>query len=199
MEMTKAYGMLDRVIFLRSSLSFDQYMFNTHRVAVIRNSAPIYPRSDLKRALALSCLDLAELPTDYFTKWQDANEELMRMLRHRGVSYGPWTSNSAAATDADFFLGYANMTTNFPHQCDKYLRFLKVEEAADGQITVTAEYYDGTEEDVTKRAEFIPLSGQLTWQNGKVSGNGTYAFRLSTSLPTRTDLTYFVYSLSNCR
>ena len=198
-EMTKAYGMLDRVIFLRSSLSFDQYLFNTHRVAVIRNSAPIYPRTDLKRALALSCLDLAEVPTDYFTQWKDANEDLMRMLRHRGVSYGPWTSNSAADTDAHFYLGYANMTSNFPHQCDKYVRFLKAEEAADGQVTVIAEYYDGTTEDVSARAEFIPLSGLLTWQNGKVSGSGAYAFRLSTSLPTRTDLTYFVYSLSLCR
>ena len=198
-QMTKEYGMLDRVIFLRSNLSMNRHIFNTHRVAVLRNSAPIYPRTDLKRALALSCIDLAEAPTDYFTKWQDANEELMRMLRHRGVAYGPWTTNSAADTDAHFFLNYANFTSNFPHQCDKYLRFLKVEEAATGKITVTAVYYDGTAEDVTSRAEFVPLSGQVTWQGGKVSGSGTYAFRLKTSLPIRTDLTYFVYSLSLSR
>lgn len=198
-QMTKEYGMLDRVLFLQSNLSFDQYIYNTYRAAVMRNSAPVYPRTDIKRALALSCLDLAEVPTDYFTQWKDANEDLMLMLRHRGVSYGPWTSNTAADTDAHFFLGYANLTSNTPHQSDRYVRFLKTETAADGTVTVRCVYYDGTEEDVTDRAQFIPLSGELTWQNGKVSGSGSYAFRLSTSLPTRTDLTYFVYSLSHCR
>ena len=197
-EMTKEYGMLDRVIFLRSNLSMNQHIFNTYRVAILRNSAPIYPRTDLKRALALSCIDLGELPTDYFTRWADANEDLMLMLRHRGVAYGPWTSNTAADTDAHFFLSYANLTTNFPHQCDKYVRFLKVEEN-NGLITVTAVYYDGTVEDVTDRAEFIPLSGTVTYREGRVSGQGSYAFRLKTALPIRNDLTYFVYSLSLCR
>ena len=197
-EMTKEYGMLDRVIFLRSNLSMNQHIFNTYRVAILRNSAPIYPRTDLKRALALSCIDLGELPTDYFTRWADANEDLMLMLRHRGVAYGPWTSNTAADTDAHFFLGYANLTTNFPHQCDKYVRFLKVEEN-NGLITVNAVYYDGTVEDVTDRAEFVPLSGTVTYREGRVSGQGSYAFRLKTALPIRNDLTYFVYSLSLCR
>ena len=197
-EMTKAYGMQDRIIYLSSNLSFDQYMFNTHRVPVLRNSAPIYPRTDLKRALALSCLDLAELPTDYFTQWKDANEDLMRMLRHRGIAYGPWTTGTAADTDTHFFLGYANFTTNVPHQCDKYLRFLQVGET-DGMITVTAVYYDGSTADVTERAEFIPLSGEITYQNGRLIGQGSYAFRLRTSLPIRSDLSYFVYSLAQSR
>ena len=195
-QMTKEYGMLDRVLFLQSNLSFDQYIYNTYRAAVIRNSAPIYPRTDLSRALALSCLDLAELPTDYFTQWKDANEDLMRMLRHRGVAYGPWTSNTAAETDAHFFLGYANITTNTPHQSDHYARFLKTETAADGTVTVRCIYYDGTVEDVTARAEFVPLSGNVTFADGRVSGKGSYAFRLHTSLPIRTDLSYWIYSMA---
>ena len=195
-QMTKEYGMLDRVLFLQSNLSFDQYIYNTYRTAVIRNSAPIYPRTDLSRALALSCLDLAELPTDYFTQWKDANEDLMRMLRHRGVAYGPWTSNTVAETDAHFFLGYANITTNTPHQSDHYARFLKTETAADGTVTVRCIYYDGTVEDVTARAEFVPLSGNVTFADGRVSGKGSYAFRLHTSLPIRTDLSYWIYSIA---
>jgi hypothetical protein len=195
-EMTKAYGMQDRIIYLSSNLSFDQYMFNTHRVPVLRNSAPIYPRTDLKRALALSCIDLAELPTDYFTQWKDANEDLMRMLRHRGVAYGPWTSNTAADTDTHFFLGYANITSNTPHQSDQYVRFLKTETAADGTVTVRCIYYDGTEEDMTAEAEFVCLSGDVTYTEGKISGHGSYAFRLKTALPLRTDLSYWSYSLA---
>ena len=197
-ELTKAYGMQDRVIYLSSNLSFDQYMFNTHRVPVLKNSASVYPRTDLKRALALSCIDLGSLPTDYFTQWKDADVDLMRMLRHRGIAYGPWTTGTAADTDAHFFLGYANFTTNVPHQCDKYLRFLKVDEM-DNRITVTAVYYDGTTADVTAHAEFVPLEGNVSYRNGEVSGQGAYTFRLRTALPIRTDLTYFVYSLSMCR
>jgi glycerophosphoryl diester phosphodiesterase len=197
-ELTKAYGMQDRVIYLSSNLSFDQYMFNTHRVPVLKNSASVYPRTDLKRALALSCIDLGSLPTDYFTQWKDADVDLMRMLRHRGIAYGPWTTGTAADTDTHFFLGYANFTTNVPHQCDKYLRFLKVDEM-DNRITVTAVYYDGTTADVTAHAEFVPLEGNVSYRNGEVSGQGAYTFRLRTALPIHTDLTYFVYSLSMCR
>ena len=197
--LTRAYGMEDRVIYLQSNLSFDQYIYNTYGAPVLRNSAPIYPRTDLKRALALTCIDLADLPTDYFTRWKDANEELMRMLRHRGVAYGPWTTATAEATDADYYLSYANFTSNVPHQCDKYLRFLKVTEGEAGQITVTAVYYDGTTADVTAHAEFVPLEGNVSYRNGEVSGQGAYTFRLRTALPIRTDLTYFVYSLSMCR
>jgi hypothetical protein len=121
------------------------------------------------------------------------------MLRHRGVAYGPWTSNTAADTDAHFFLGYANITSNTPHQSDRYVRFLKTETETDGTVTVRCVYYDGTVEDVTARAEFVPLSGQLTYQNGMVSGSGAYAFRLRTSLPILTDFTYDIYSESNTR
>lgn len=195
-QMTKEYGMLDRVLFLQGNLSFDQYIYNTYRVAVMRNSAPIYPRTDLSRALALSCIDLAELPTDYFTQWKDANEDLMRMLRHRGVAYGPWTSNTAADTDTHFFLGYANITSNTPHQSDQYVRFLKTETAADGTVTVRCIYYDGTVKDMTAEAEFVRLSGDVTYTEGKISGHGSYAFRLKTALPLRTDLSYWSYSLA---
>lgn len=195
-QMTKEYGMLDRVLFLQGNLSFDQYIYNTYRAAVMRNSAPIYPRTDLSRALALSCIDLAELPTDYFTQWKDANEDLMRMLRHRGVAYGPWTSNTAADTDTHFFLGYANITSNTPHQSDQYVRFLKAETAADGTVTVRCIYYDGTVKDVTAEAEFVRLSGDVTYTEGKISGHGSYAFRLKTALPLRTDLSYWSYSLA---
>ena len=197
--LTRAYGMEDRVIYLQSNLSFDQYIYNTYGAPVLRNSAPIYPRTDLKRALALTCIDLADLPTDYFTRWKDANEELMRMLRHRGVAYGPWTTATAEATDADYYLSYANFTSNVPHQCDKYLRFLKVTEGEAGQITVTAVYYDGTTEDVTARAEFVRLAGNVTYANGRIEGQGAYAFRLKTTLPLRTDLSYWICSQAATR
>ena len=198
-KMTAEYGMRDRVIFLQSNLSFDQYIYNTYHAPVLRNSAPIYPRTDLKRALALSCIDLAALPTDYFTQWKDADTSLMRMLRHRGVAYGPWTTNTAEATDADYFLSYANFTSNVPHQCDRYLRFLKVEEQAGGKVTVRAVFYNGETEDVTNRAEFVRLSGNINYTDGRLSGEGAYAFRLKTSLPIRSDLSYWIYSLARER
>jgi hypothetical protein len=69
----------------------------------------------------------------------------------------------------------------------------------DNRITVTAVYYDGTTTDVTAHAEFVPLEGNVSYRNGEVSGQGAYTFRLRTALPIRTDLTYFVYSLSMCR
>ena len=63
-------------------------------------------------------------------------------------------------------------------------------------MTVRCIYYDGTVEDVTARAEFVPLSGNVTFADGRVSGKGNYAFRLHTSLPIRTDLSYWIYSIA---
>ena len=197
--MAKQYGMAERVVLLSMNESFDSYIFNTHRVPLMKNSSTVYPRDDLHRALALSCIDLAKLPTVYATQWKNADEGLLRLLRHRGIPYSPWTSGSAADTDKHYALSYASLTTNYPHQSDKYVRYLKVSEDAAGRITVRCVYYDGTVEDVTARAEFVPLSGRLTYQNGMVSGSGAYAFRLRTSLPILTDFVYDIYSESNIR
>ena len=195
-EIIRQYGLLDRTVFLNSNESVDSYLFHTHRVPLMRNSSTVYPRDDLQRTLALSCIDLAKLPTLYSTTWSNADEGLMRLLRHRGIPYSPWTSNSAADTDRHYSLSYNSLTTNYPHQTDKYVRSLEVSQGADSSVTVTCVYYDGTTADVTARAEFVPLSGNVSYNGGKVSGNGAYAFRLKTSLHTLTDYTYYICSQS---
>ena len=197
--MAKQYGMAERIILLSMNENFDSYIFNTHRVPLMRNSSTVYPRDDLHRALALSCIDLAKLPTIYATQWKNADEGLLRLLRHRGIPYSPWTSNTAADTDKHYALGYPSLTTNTPHQSDRYVRCLKVNEDAAGKVTVLCVYYDGRTEDVTARAEFVSLSGNLTYTGGNISGSGAYAFRLKTSLPTRADFGYYIYSESNIR
>lgn len=199
LEIVKQYGMQDRTVLLSMNGSLDTHIFDTYRVGLFKNSSTIHTDSDIQRVLARTCIDLATWPTDFSTQWSNADPQLMRLLRHRGIAYSPWTSNTAAETDRHYAQGYASITSNTPHQSDKYVRFVKVDEAADGQITVRCVYYDGTWEDVTDRAEFVPLAGHVTYVGGRVSGSGAYTFRLKTNLPILTEYVYYMYAQSFTR
>ena len=130
---------------------------------------------------------------------KNADARLSSMLRHRGIKYSVWTASSAKDSETFYSLEYPEFTGNYPHQSDKYARSLKIAEGADGRITVTLTHYDRTDKDVTALAEFVPLSGSVTYKDGKVSGSGTYAFRLKTGLLIVTDYEYFVYSTAKAR
>ena len=116
------------------------------------------------------------------------------MLRHRGIKYSPWTTNSAQATDADYMAGYPEFTTNFPHQCDTYVRKITATVAADGTLTATRVNYDGSTQDVTSSVVLVPLSGNVTLADGKISGNGELALRYETRPPLFNKKAYSVYS-----
>ncbi len=198
-SITKEYGMLDRVLFICMNADIDRYAYETYGVGVQDNLSTNFPKDDIRLALAQSCLDLSALPTSYYIQWSDFSEPLCRMLRHRGIKYSPWTTSNAPDNDLHYSYGVTEFTTNVPHHSDRYIRFLKVEEGTDGGITVRAVYYDGHTEDVTDSARFVPIEGHVSYGGGKVSGSGSYAFRLNTSLPLLKKYTYTLYSQSVTR
>ena len=92
------------------------------------------------------------------------------------------TSTTASATDADYARGYVEFTSNTPHRCDGYAHYIKAEMDAAGNVKVTRVNYDGSTSDVTKDANLVVISGDVTYKDGKVSGSGSFAFSYDTSV-----------------
>lgn len=192
-EVTREYGMLDRTLFISMGDNVTRYAYETYGVAIQDNLSTSYP------TLAETCLDLAALPTSYYCQWSSFNPKLAQGLRHRGIKCSPWTTGSASDNDLHYARGVDEFTTNVPHHSDSYVRFLRVKEAADGRVSVSAVYYDGHTADVTAQAEFLPLDGSVSYAGGHVSGKGSYAFRLKTALPILKTYTYAICSPSVSR
>lgn len=198
-EITDKYGMRDRVIIICMTHSIVRYAYEEYGYAVHMNQSYPTGGDDILSSLAYACAEVVGLHSSYFSQLKNADARLSSMLRHRGIKYSVWTASSAKDSETFYSLEYPEFTGNYPHQSDKYARSLKIAEGADGRITVTLTHYDRTDKDVTALAEFVPLSGSVTYKDGKVSGSGTYAFRLKTGLSIVTDYEYFVYSTAKAR
>ena len=181
-EVTKAAGMLDRILIICTNHSIIRYAYQTYGVAVQMNRSYIHDVNDLQATLAYACEEVTGLNSSYFTVWKDCIYELNKALRHRGIKYSPWTTTTEAATDSDFALGYPEFTTNTPHRVDGYARYLRAEMSADGSVKVYRVNYDGSEKLVTAEAKLIVLEGNVTFKGGKITGSGTFAFSYSTKV-----------------
>lgn len=194
MEITKQYGMEDRILIICMTHSIVRYAYENYGIGIQMNQSYMLNKSDVKGSLAPACIECATLNTSFFTKWTAADQNFSDMLRHRGIKYSPWTTNSAQATDADYMAGYPEFTTNFPHQCDTYVRKITATVAADGTLTATRVNYDGTTQNVTSSVVLVPLSGNVTLADGKISGKGEFALRYETRPPLFNKKAYSVYS-----
>ncbi len=192
-EVTKAAGMLDRILIICTNHSIIRYAYQTYGVAVQMNRSYIHDVNNLQATLAYACEEVTGLNSSYFTVWNDCIYDLNKALRHRGIKYSPWTTTTEAATDSDFALGYPEFTTNTPHRVDGYARYLRVEMGADGSVKVYRVNYDGSEKLVTAEAQLIVLEGDVTFKGGKITGSGTFAFAYSTKVG---NYTYELCSIS---
>lgn len=181
-EVTKAAGMLDRIIIICMDHAIVRYAFETYGVAVQMNKSYIYDKNDLKATLAYACEEVTGLNSSYFTVWNDCIYELNEMLRHRGIKYSPWTTKTEAATDSDYALGYPEFTTNTPHRVDSYARYLAAEIGADGSVKVYRVNYNGEKTDVTAEVRLVVIEGNVSLKNGKLSGSGVFAFAYGTNI-----------------
>jgi len=181
-EVTKAAGMLDRILIICTNHSIIRYAYQTYGVAVQMNRSYIHDANNLQATLAYACEEVTGLNSSYFTVWKDCIYDLNKALRHRGIKYSPWTTTTEAATDSDFALGYPEFTTNTPHRVDGYARYLRAEMGADGSVKVYRVNYDGSEKLVTAEAKLIVLEGNVTFKGGKITGNGIFAFSYSTKV-----------------
>ena len=181
-EVTKAAGMLDRILIICTNHSIIRYAYQTYGVAVQMNRSYIHDANNLQATLAYACEEVTGLNSSYFTVWNDCIYDLNKALRHRGIKYSPWTTTTEAATDSDFALGYPEFTTNTPHRVDGYARYLRAEMGADGSVKVYRVNYDGSEKLVTAEAKLIVLEGNVTFKGGKITGNGIFAFSYSTKV-----------------
>ena len=175
-EVTKAAGMLDRILIICTNHGIIRYAYQTYGVAVQMNRSYIHDAKNLKATLAYACEEVTGLNSSFFTVWGDCIYDLNKALRHRGIKYSPWTTTTAAATDSDFALGYPEFTTNTPHRVDSYARYLRAEISAGGEVKVYRVNYDGSEKLVTSEVELILLEGDVSFKDGRISGSGRFAF-----------------------
>lgn len=178
-EVTKAAGMLDRILIICTNHNIIRYAFQTYGVAVQMNRSYILDPKDMQATLAYACEEVSALNSSFFTVWGDCIYDLNKSLRHRGIKYSPWTTTTEAATDSDFALGYPEFTTNTPHRVDSYARYLRVEISAGGEVKVYRVNYDGSEKLVTGEAKLIVLAGDVNFKGGRITGSGTFAFSYS--------------------
>ena len=192
-EVTKAAGMLDRILIICMDHSIVRYALQTYGVAVQMNKSYILDPNNLPATLAYACEEVTGLNSSYFTVWKDSIYDLNKALLHRGSKYSPWTTGTEAATDSDFALGYPEFTTNTPHRVDGYARYLRAEMSADGSVKVYRVNYDGSEKLVTNEVKLIVFEGNVTFKGGKIVGNGTFAFSYSAKVG---NYTYELCSMS---
>lgn len=178
-EVTKAAGMLDRILIICTNHGIIRYAFETYGVAVQMNRSYILDPKDMQATLAYACEEVSALNSSFFTVWGDCVYDLNKSLRHRGIKYSPWTTTTEAATDSDFALGYPEFTTNTPHRVDSYARYLRVEISAGGEVKVYRVNYDGSEKLVTGEAKLIVFAGDVSFKGGRITGSGTFAFSYS--------------------
>ena len=181
-EVTKAAGMLDRILIICTNHSIIRYAYQTYGVAVQMNRSYIHDAKDLKATLAYACEEVTGLNSSFFTVWGDCIYDLNKALRHRGIKYSPWTTTTEAATDSDFALGYPEFTTNTPHRVDSYARYLRAEISAGGTVKVYRVNYDGSEKLVTGEVKLIVFDGDVSFKDGKIYGSGSFAFSYSTKI-----------------
>lgn len=181
-ELARAADMLDRILVIGSNHDIAAYAAETYGVAVQMTRSYIYDKNNIQTSLAYACEEVVGLYSSYYTVWADSYAPLNTALRHRGIKYCTWTTTSASATDSDYARGYVEFTANTPHRCDGYAQYLTAALEADGMVRVARVNYDGTAIDVTADAVFIPLSGDVTIQNGRVSGHGSFAFSYQASV-----------------
>lgn len=194
MEITRQYGMEDRILIICMTHSIVEYAADTYGIGIQMNQSYQLDVAKPAQSLAPACIECASLKTSFFTKWANANQSFSDMLRHRGIKYSPWTTNSAAETDLHYLSGYPEFTTNYPHQSDKYIRRIDISVAADGTLTATRVNYDNTTEDITYKVEFVKLDGNVALSGGKVTGSGSFAVRIKTTPPTFNKTSYYIYS-----
>ena len=193
-EQTKKYGMEGRVLIICMTHSIVRYAYETYGIGIQMNQSYMLNKADMEGSLAPACVECAMLKTSFFTKWANGSPIFSDMLRHRGIKYSPWTTDSAYATDADYFSGYPEYTTNYPHQTDTYVRRLSVSVADDGTLTVTRINYIGEMQDITKDVTFVRLSGDISLKDGKLLGKGEFTVSCKNKLPLYDKKSYYVYS-----
>lgn len=193
-EQTRQYGMEGRVLIICMTHSIVEYAADTYGIGIQMNRSYLLDVKDPAGSLAVVCLECASLKTSFFTRWQDANQSFSDMLRHRGIKYSPWTTNSPAETDLHYLSGYPEFTTNYPHQTDSYMRRIELSVGADGTLTAIRVNYDNTTEDITSEVEFVKLSGNVALSGGKVTGTGSFAVRYKNTLPLYKKQSYYIYS-----
>jgi hypothetical protein len=94
----------------------------------------------------------------------------------------------------NYLCGSIEYTANFPHAIDDFYRYLQVSLSDSGSVTVEAVTYAGETVIITGLAELVVLEGSVTYANGRISGSGTFAFRVQCAVPTVSGSTYYLYT-----
>lgn len=196
MKQTKEYGMEDRILIICTTHSIVRYAYEKYGIGIQMNRSYMLDTNNPEASIASACIECAQLKTSFFTRWQESYQPFANILRHRGIKYSPWTTNSALDTDKHYLASYPEFTTNYPHCTDTYVRYITATVANDGTLTVQRVSYDGSTSDITDKVKLVVLDGNVKLEGGKLSGNGTFVFEYEAELPLYKEQTYFVYSMA---
>lgn len=175
--LAKQYGVEGRMLLIGMNHTVSNYTYATYGLGCQMNQSYLVKAASPSRSLMLGVMESTILHSSCFTKHSEENELFMQMIAHRLIKYSTWTSDTLKKTTANYLCGVTEYTTNFPHTVDYFYRYLTVSVAEDGTVKVTGKTYCGDEFDLTKNVSLVVLEGSGTFENGKLSGSGTFAFR----------------------
>lgn len=198
-ELAKEYGMTGRILLIGMNHLVSNYTYSEYGLGQQMNQSYLVKKANPELSLKLGVLESTVLHSSCFTKHSEESDAFIESIYHRLIKYSTWTSYTYAETMTNYLCGVPEYTTNIPHSIDDFYRYLELSVLSDGKVTVTAVTYAGERIDVTANAELMVLDGNVTYQNGKIGGSGTCAFRVKTFVPTASGSEYHLCTPATVR
>ncbi|MBO5271073.1 MAG: hypothetical protein J6B77_09820 [Clostridia bacterium] len=195
-QLAKEYKMESNIVLIGMNHLISNYVYSEYSddgISANMNQSYLVKKSNPSTSLLLGTLESTMLHSACFTQHSQEHPDFMKGIYHRLIKYSTWTSTSTSATLGNYLCGAPEYTTNFPHLLDDFYRYLEVETSDSGQIKVVGVTYAGDRVNVTGLVTLVALEGSGTFAGGKISGSGTFAFRLNCAVPSTED-TYCLYS-----
>lgn len=180
--LAKEYGMTGRIQIIGMNHKVSNYTYEAYGLSAQMNQSYIVKKTHPMLSMKVGVMESTYLHSACFTQHSQENDVFMQAALHRLVKYSTWTSKSTSETMKNYLCGAVEYTTNMPHALDDLYRYLTVTVAQDGTVKVTGVTYIGEEVDVTVDAELVILEGSGTFDGGRLTGSGVFAFRLKNTV-----------------
>ena len=193
-KLAKEYNMTSRILLIGMNHLVSRYTYEKYGLGQQMNQSSLVKKESPERSIVFGTIESTRLHSICFTQHSQENPIFMEGIGHRLIKYSTWTSTTYDATMKNYLCGSIEYTANFPHAVDDFYRYLKVSVSDSGAVTVTAVTYAGETVTVTGLAELVVFSGSVTYSGGKITGSGTFAFRVQCSVPNVANSDYYLYT-----
>ena len=193
-KLAKEYKMTSRIILIGMNHLVSRYTYEKYGLGHNMNQSYLVKKADPASSLILGVIESTMLHSACFTQHKEEHPDFMRGICPRLIKYSTWTSKTYDATMKNYLCGAVEYTSNFPHAIDDFYRYLQVSLSDSGSVSVEAVTYAGETVIITGLAELVVLEGSVTYSGGRISGSGTFAFRVQCAVPTVSGSTYYLYT-----